>query len=221
MKTGVSMFKGKLVFLSLITALLCWQVMPASVDTANGVMVDPCRSTAQGVGCCYLVCPQGDGTRFDDPGCNAIITIVARDPGGAPISGIPPSDIWLIGCNGLLCLCGGSGAINADSATNSNGETTISGEMAAGGCDFDGFAVVIQGWVLNDPAPPCVTRLCLPYIVVSPDLNCDLVVDIIDLASFAAKYQVPACDPCIDYNYDGLCDLIDFSLFARHYLHIC
>jgi hypothetical protein len=217
------MFKGKLVFLSLIAALLCWQVMPASVDTANSGIVDPCSSTATGAGCCYLVCPQGDGTRFDDPVfCGAIIHIRARDGVGLPIPGIPPQDIWLIGCNDQLCLCGGSGSINADSVTNWDGRTTISGDMAAGGCDIDGLAVVVQSTVIDDPGTLCTTILCLPYPTVSPDINCDLIVDIIDFSLFAAAYgPPPTYDECLDYNCDGFLDIVDFSLFAQHYLHAC
>ena len=215
------MFKGKLVFLSVIAAaLLCWQFMPAGVNDANSGIVDPCNSTAAGAGCCYLICPQGDGTRFDDiPECNAIISLTARDNTGAPIPGIIAADIWLDGCSGTLCLCGGSGSINADSATSAfpavAGNTTISGDLAAGGCDLLGFVVVIQGVVVG--CPPT----CLPYTVVSPDMNCDLIIDIIDLAMFAAAYPPNPYNACADFNCDGIIDIVDFAIFGVHYLHAC
>ena len=214
------MFKGKFVFLTLIAAaLLCWQIMPASVNTANSGIVDPCSSTAVGAGCCYMVCPQGDGTRLDDiPECNAIISLVARDNLGIPLVGILAQDIWLDGCTDL-CLCGGSGNIDADSNTAvvPPGFTTISGDMQAGGCDLLGLVVVVQGVIINCPAP------CLPYWVTSPDINCDFIVDIIDLALFAAVYvnQPGGYDACYDFNCDGLINIVDFAIFSIHYTHSC
>jgi hypothetical protein len=219
------MFKGKFVFLSLFAAaLLCWQVMPGTVNDAGSGIVHPCSSEASGAGCCYLVCPQGDGTRFDDPACNAIISLTARDQFGIPIAGILATDIWLDGCTDL-CLCGGSGNINADSATSAyvgeEGNTTISGDMQAGGCERpipgEGLFVIIQGAVV------CEGTLCLPYWVVSPDLNCDLVVNLVDLSLFAAVYviQPGGYDPCYDLNCDGVINIVDFAVFAVHYTHGC
>ena len=70
--------------------------------------------------------------------------------------------------------------------------------------------------------------LCLPLRSVSPDITgnggvVDRTVDLIDLAAFAAGYTAPpkSYDACLDYNCDGLVDLIDFSIFALHYLHQC
>lgn len=215
------MFKGKLVFLSLIAAaLLCWQFMPAGVDNANSGIVYSCSSTAAGAGCCYLICPQGDGRRLDDiPECAAIISLHAADITGAPIPGIIANDIWLVGCTGGLCLCGGSGSINADSATSAfagvAGNTTISGDLAAGGCD-SGFNVVIQGVIVG--CPPT----CLPYTVISPDINCDLLVDIIDLAIFSPVYLgTSPYTYCMDFDCSGGIDIVDFAIFGVHYLHAC
>lgn len=214
------MFKGKLVFLSLIAAaLLCWQFMPAGVDNANSGIIYSCSSTASGAGCCYLVCPQGDGTRFDDASCGAVISLTARDITGAPIPGIIANDIWVDGCTGGLCLCGGAGAITADSATSAfpavAGSTTISGDLSAGGCDV-GLNVIIQGVIVGCPA------ICLPYTVMSPDINCDLIVDIIDLALFAPVYlKSSPYTYCMDYDCDSTIGLIDFAIFGVHYLHRC
>jgi hypothetical protein len=227
------MFKGKFVFLSLFAAaLLCWQVLPGNVDTVNSGIVHPCSSEASGAGCCYLVCPQGDGTRFED--CGAIIELVARDANGIGIAGILATDIWLDGCTDL-CLCGGSGNIDADSATTDEtgpaptevGYTTISGDMQAGGCEYPGgfppdipdggLFVIIQGVIV------CDGTQCLDYWVVSPDLNCDLVVNIVDLSIFAAVYvtQPGGYDPCFDYNCDGIINIVDFAIFSVHYTHTC
>jgi hypothetical protein len=217
------MSKGKFVALSLIAAaLLSWQV--ASVDIATSGVVEPCSSSAVALPGCFVVCPQGDGTQLGVIG--STIFIQAKDITGAPIAGIPAADFWLIGCNDQLVLCGGGGAINADSASNANGQTTISGDLAASGCDLGGVSVVIQGVVLLEAN--CSVPKCLSITSVSPDLTgnggvIDGAVDLIDLSVFAAGYTSPPkpYDACIDYNCDGVVDIIDFSIFAQHYLHVC
>jgi hypothetical protein len=216
------MFKGKFVVLSLIAAaLLCWQILPTTVDTVNSGIVEPCSSSASSIGGCYLVCPQGDGDRLDATG--ATISVVVKDNAGAPIPGIPAADFWLMGCNDPgLALCGGGGSINAAAATDANGETEISGAMAAGGCDSVGVVVVVQGIVIEDVNAGCAA-LCLPITAVSPDINADLIVDVIDLGLFSQSYTSPPHQyiACLDYNCDGVIDLVDFSLFSQHYLHAC
>ena len=218
------MFKGKFVVLSLVAAaLLCWQMMPAAVDTANSGIVHPCSSTATtGVGSyCATACPQGDGDNLGDVG--GLISVLVKDNTGAVIPNIPASDFWLIGCNDALALCGGSGSINADSASNASGMTTIGGgqDIAAGGCD-NGVQVVVQGTVLLDPVD-CTSVFCLPINVVSVDYNGDLVVDLIDFSIFGPAFPSPpqTYDGCLDYNCDGVIDLIDFSIFGGHFLHLC
>jgi hypothetical protein len=210
------MLKGRVVFLFLITAaVLCWQIIPGGVNSANG-QVDGCTSEASGAGGCYLVCPAGGGTLFS--GIPAIIELTVRDQYGNGIPGVPASDIWLDGCSDL-CLCGGGGCIDADAGTSANppGYTTISGSMKAGGCDPEGLIVVIQGVVVGCPAT------CLPYMVVSPDIDCDLAVNIVDLALFATVYlnQPGGYDVCYDFNCDGLVNIVDFSIFAFHYGCVC
>jgi hypothetical protein len=220
------MFKGKFVVLTVIAAaLLSWQIMPASVDTANSGIVDPCSSTAftacpAPAGGCLYVCPQGDGPTLAQTGC--VISVCAKDQTGTPIAGIPAADFWVEGCTGAMVLCGGSGSSNADSASSTNGCTTMSGAVAAGGCDI-GLIVVIQGVIVKDQATACTTDKCLPIAIRSPDINGDLIVDIIDLSLFAVGYTSPPkpYDPCLDFNCDGLVDIIDFSIFAQHYLHVC
>jgi hypothetical protein len=218
------MFKGKFVVLSLVAAaLLCWQMMPAAVDTANSGIVHPCSSTASsGPGpYCVAACPQGDADNLSDAG--ATIAVQVKDQTGAVIPGIPASDFWLIGCNDALTLCGGSGSINADSASNASGMTTIGGnqDLSTGGCDV-GVQVVVQGTVILDPAD-CSSMLCLPVNVISVDYNGDLLCDIVDFSIFGPSFPSPpnTYDACLDYNCDGAIDLIDFSIFGGHFLHQC
>jgi hypothetical protein len=216
------MFKGKFVVLSLIAAaLLCWQILPTTVNTVNSGIVDACSSSASSIGGCWLVCPQGDGDRLDATG--ATISVVVKDQAGAPIPGIPAADFWLMSCTDPgLVLCAGGGAINASAATDVNGETTIDAAMGAGGCDVTGVVVVVQGVVLEDVNASCAA-LCLPLLAVSPDIDANLLVDVVDLGLFAQSYTSPpkAYVACLDYNCDNAIDLIDFSLFSQHYLHRC
>jgi hypothetical protein len=217
------MFKGKIVVFSLIAAaLLSWQLMPAT--TVNSGIVDPCSTTAVALPGCFVVCPQGDGASLDAIGSTIFVT--AKDGTGAPIPGIPAADYWLVGCTDQLVLCGGGGAINADSASNANGETTITNQLAASGCEIAGLSVVVQGVIVADPLN-CNDPKCLPITTISPDVApsgfADGVVDLIDLSYFAGGYTSPPqpLDPCIDFNCDGYVDIIDFSIFAQHYLHQC
>mgnify|MGYP003571949765 FL=1 len=216
------MFKGKFVVLSLIAAaLLCWQILPTTVDSVNSGIVEPCSSSATSAGGCVLICPQGDGARLDATG--ATISVTVKDNGGNPIPGVPAADFWLESCSSPgIILCGGSGTINADAATDANGETTISGNLGAGGCDSIGVVVVVQGVVLQDVNNSCAP-LCLPILVKSPDLDANLLVDVVDLGLFSLQYTSPprGYQTCLDYDCDGTIDLVDFSLFSQHYLHSC
>jgi hypothetical protein len=219
------MLKGKLVVLSLIAAaLLCWQVMPASVNSANSGIVDPCSSSASSAGGCYVVCPQGDGPALNVLGPalgDATISVTVKDQTGAAIAGIPAADLWLIGWTDNLALCGGAGSINASAATDANGQTTINGVLAAGGCD-DGVVVVVQGTILVDPND-CSTPLCLPIDVRSPDGDGSLGVVSTDFTQFANAW-VPlggVYDKCMDFNCDSTIDSIDFTTFVNHWQHSC
>jgi len=217
------MLKGKFVVLSLVAAaLLCWQV--AGVSTVNSGVVDPCNSTASSAGGVHFICPLGDG----DPLGAAAITVTIHDNTNAPVVGIPAADFWLIGCNDLLVLCGGSGSIDATGATDANGMTTISGDIAGGGCDT-GVRVVCQGIILGNGA---CAPICLSISVRSPDQRGtggptpDNQVTLSDLSFFATNsYQSPpkayfACHDFVGGPY-GTISLADFAKFGAHYNHAC
>ena len=215
------MFKGKLIVLSLIAAaLLSWQIMPAGVGTANSGIVEPCSSTASSGAACMLLCPAGDGTRLDLSGGTVSVTV--KDNTGAPVAGIPAADFWLTGWSGGLTLCGGAGSSNANLATNALGQTLMIGTIAAGGCDLGGLSVVVQGVILQDPATNCTTDLCLAITSVSPDINGDLIVQLIDLAQFGPVFLgTVALNLCMDFNCDGIVNLVDLALLGAHWQHVC
>jgi hypothetical protein len=214
------MFRGKLFILSILaTALLCSQLLPLTTFAASDGVPEPCSlfvSFEEPGSRCWFICPQGDGQMLANNGNR--ISILIKDLNGDPVPGVLASDIWLVGCNDL-CLCAGSGSIDADSATNDQGITTISGTMAAGGCDLNGVHVAIFGIIAG--CPPT----CLSMHVVSPDLSCDGIVNLVDFAIFAPAFNStsadPEYDPCCDFDCEGDVDLVDFSLFAQHWQHSC
>jgi hypothetical protein len=214
------MLKNRLwIIVVMMAAIVCLHGAQAE-DGVTGIP-EPCSLFVYANSGCYMVCPQGDADRLDANGIT--ISIVVKNINGETIPGIPAADIWLFGCNDpSLVLCGGGGAINADSATNAEGRTTISGQLAAGGCDSVGVRVIIQGVVAENANGVCDDG-CLPIVTASPDVNGDLVVDLIDLSEFSKSYTSPPHQYlyCKDYNCDGVIDLIDFSLFSQHYLHQC
>jgi hypothetical protein len=242
------MLKGKYVLLSLAAALVCWQV--AGIDTANSGIVDACKSTVSvgGAGSgVVLVCPQGDGDALNsNPGgglANCPISLTVRDNANVGIPGIPFTDMWLVGCNDGLLLCGGSQGSNADHATGNGtdfplGTTTFVNEPVSGGCDT-GLYVVVQGVVIQNPGT--CTPQCLPIAARSPDykssgapgpptcladIRCpDSKVSNSDFSWFTGHYGTgKPYFACADYAAPlGSISLADFSKFSLHFipLHKC
>jgi len=231
------MLKGKYVLLSLAAALVCWQV--AGVDTVNSGIVDACKSTVSGNAGVVLVCPLGDGDPLNAAvgGVNATVNLTVRDNTNTGIPGIPATDMWLVGCNDGLLLCGGSQGSNADAATTATGATTFSNEPIAGGCDT-GLYAVVQGVVIQTAGS------CLPTCVAiqgrSPDyksagapgpapcggdLRCpDSKVTNADFSWFVTHYPTTG-NPgatylaCADYAapLGAPIGLADFSKFSVHF----
>ena len=172
------------------------------------------------------ICPLGDFELISE-GCGYIgeyIWIEALQDEGPPIPGIPATDFWLQACDSAerLCLC--TYSVMADSATNADGRTTISGPIAGGGCAFNGLYLAIQGVIVSE-WPACVAIACRDIIIVSVDLNADCLVNLSDLAVFGFSYNKSLGDPgystCCDYNDDDNCNLSDFAFMGAHYLHEC
>ena len=172
------------------------------------------------------VCPQGDFEPIRK-GCgsdNDYIWVEVVDDSGIPHPGIPVTDFWLQAADPAeqLCLCAYS--LLADSVASSQGRTTFSGPIAAGGCALNGLYIVVQGnSILEWPA--CIERAVRDIIIVSPDLNADCVVNLSDLAAFGLSYNKSmgeaGYNTCCDYNDDDTCNLSDFAWFAEHYQHDC
>lgn len=215
------------VFAVCVAALACLQtgMLTAGSQESAGIPID--STTAYSAGGCMIICPSGDGQNLSDlPTGDATIYIQVKNGAGVPIPGIPAVDFWLLACSDDLYLIGGQNSIDADSATDADGRTTVSGTIAAGGCDSVGVLVLVQGVIVEDP-PQSGNPLCLDITPISPDLkgpgtvSSDGMVDILDFAEFAAYYMAPprGYRACHDFNCDDSVDIIDFAIFAQHYLH--
>lgn len=219
------MLKGKFAVLSLVAAaLLCLQI--AGVNAVNSGVVDPCNSTASSAAGVTFACPQDDGDLLSASGLTISVTV--KDNVNVAVPNVPAADIWLDGCTaGTLALCGGSGAINAAAATDINGQTTITGNLAAGGCDLSGVRVVVQGVVIG--AGTCAAA-CVPIKVKSADINKSLTINLVDFAIFGggppagSGYPSPpkVYNECIDYTAPfGTVTLPDFAKYGSHNGHTC
>jgi len=207
----------RLSVLLILIAIVSQQAPPAA---KGDILQWSCSTTASIDGGPYtiLVCPAGDGPTLASIG--ATITVRLRDVTGMiPIVGVPANDYWLFDCNDQVALCGGSNAINADGPSDADGMTTISGAIAAGGSG-DGTLVIVQGVVIED----CEFQpLCLSIAWRSPDIDGDLIVNLVDFSIFGPAFPSPpeAYDPAADMNNDGIINLVDFSIFGEHFLHVC
>lgn len=212
------------------TLVSCVFMLLLFSSAAAAQNVDGCNSEAYLVGggqCFLIVCPQGDGTRFDDPlFCGSYIRIIVRDSAGAGIPGIIRSDYWVQACDDpdqSVCYCNLPDL--ADSLTNEDGMTTISGAIHGGGCvESFGIYIAVQGISILQ-SPSCQERQCIDVIIRSPDLNADCAVTLSDLPLFGSAYGSslgdPNFNPCCDYNNDGQITLSDLAEFGVHYQAIC
>jgi len=215
------MFKGKVLLFSLVL------LFATSLYAGE---VDECLSSA-GVSCTGMtvsICPAGD-FEFIREGCGGdadYIWVEVLDGSGVGIEAIPTTDFWMNACDPAqeLCLC--ASPIAADSLTNANGRTTISGRIAGGGCVLSGgMYIAVQGRILVENYPTCDITTCLDIVIHSPDFTGDCAVSLADYQPFTSSYNKggadPLFNPCFDLNDDGAVTLSDYAFFAEHYQHVC
>ena len=75
------------------------------------------------------------------------------------------------------------------------------------------MTVYIAGIPVNTPP--------LDIRVNSPDINGDLVVNLVDVAAFAEGFMGGVYAFRSDYNFDGVLNLIDLGAFASHLGETC
>jgi hypothetical protein len=205
-------------------------------SAARACDADECASLA-GLSCPSMqisVCPLGDFEMIKK-GCGGagdyIWVEIRSNCDGGPTPGIPQTDFWIGSCDPAheLCLC--AAAIVADSSTGSNGRTTFSGVLRAGGCvPSGGIWIMCQGRRIMAKPCPNVNPLCLNIVIKGPDLtgaggHPDCVVNLSDLVPFGLSYNrgigQSGFSSCCDYNDDNHCNLSDFAYFWAHYQHRC
>jgi hypothetical protein len=223
------MFKGKVLLFSLLL-IFATSAFAGDVDDCKSQVGTSCPDSTMRISCC----PQGDFGFFStaclDDTEDGYVWVLALDSDSLGIADIPTTDYWINACVDTLELCLCASPIVADSMTNSEGRTTISGRLAVGGCvDLGGVYIAIQGkQVLEEPG--CVDPICLDIQIISPDLNRDCKVDLADLTFFGLSYNLDEgedppgnkkYDTCCDYNHDDKCNLSDLVFFGEHKEHEC
>ncbi len=189
---------------------------------------DPCLSELN-VSCAGMrvsCCPKGD-FEYIRNGCGGdddYIEVYIRDSAGNGIAGIPWTDYWMNACEAEYELCVCVAHFVADELTDSDGRTTFSGRIAAGGCiPSGGIYVSCMGRTILDSQ--CLAPVCVDVVIVGPDINADCEVNLSDLSFFADAYNTQGGDAafntCCDFNDDGSVDLGDFAFLGQHYLHEC
>lgn len=194
------------------------------VGTASLAMagiVDLDDSTAEmlgyaGTDALTLYClPNGTGDAFDramDPAggfSDATITLTLVDGNGAVIPDFPFEDLWLEGVpvtGGLhgLVACAGIGT-SADANTDDFGQTTWSFALNAGGCSDGLCYVTVNGDHL-------ASGVALHF--VSPDLNADGAVDVLDVTEFSVDFYSGSYQVRSDFNADTFNDVLDVTILT-------
>jgi hypothetical protein len=219
---------------TLLSSLLALIVLLSVVSADAQFLVDPCKSRVVANAGVLLACPQGDGDFLTNAigGTNCQITLTVKDNANQAIPGMPETDMWLVGCNNELLICGVSSGTNADHPTDAAGQTTFSRALATGGCST-GVWVVVAATVIQNPTT--CTPLCVPIQVRSVDyksvsspcagdLLCpDSQVTLSDWSWFTMHYPTagnPGASyfPCADFAAPlGTIGLPELSRFTIHY----
>jgi hypothetical protein len=164
-----------------------------------------------------LVSPSGIGSQLSacfayqqGPVADATIELWVRDAVGDPIYLFPSSDMWLETASKGMVLC--PGGSTADQSTDINGYTTFSHAIFAGCCG-SGIVVTVNGQALSQ-AP------FSNIYVNSPDMNCNLVVNLSDVVVWATVF-FGTYDYCADFYWDGLLNLSDIVILAQSIAATC
>lgn len=164
-----------------------------------------------------LVVPDGSGptlySSHTSTGAVAdgTITVQLLDTGGYPVVGFPADRMRLDWRTGTYARCD-NGTIAARS-TDADGYSLFTGPMHAGGWSYDVCLVdVYWNWGFS----PMTASTGFGLHVNSPDINGDLVVDLLDVPPFAADYYESNGAFRSDLHRDGRVDLADIAVMATH-----
>ncbi len=183
-------------------ATFAWAGVPdmdhSSAAMAGGVQVSVYNLPNGGghpLNDCFLL----GGTKTD-----ATITLTLFDVFDTPIYQYPNTDMWLESGDGNMAFC--PGGTTADGDTDAAGQTTWSNPLFAG-CSGIGTVVVVSGNTLNQ-APLLMNHN-------SPDINCDLNVNLSDVVLYAQDVTAGTNPYRSDFFWSGVLNLSDFVLLAQ------
>jgi hypothetical protein len=146
---------------------------------------------------------------------NGQVDLYLRDANGDPVYPYPKEDLWIEtgscveGYPGIVLCYKGS---TADSDTDNSGHTAWTQPLEAGCCGCQ-VIVMVSGMALSQPPFD-------NYFFNSPDMNCDLTVNLTDVVLFAGAYY-GVYDYCADFYWDGVLNLSDIVVLAQHVGHTC
>lgn len=183
------------------------------------------RRVALGLVVCALTCWAGTAC--------AQLGIAVTPSGG---SGCPPAAAVVCPCGGMdwlqvqvwevppspgstitvainpipgLCICPGQSPL---SAVEGPGGTVTFTLNHLGGC-------VNPTFTASTTTPGVVPVTSTPVPMLSPDIDGNCVVNLVDFGLFATNYLTTFF--CCDFNCDGTVNLVDFAVFATHFFHWC
>lgn len=163
-----------------------------------------------------LLCPDFDGTRLsraytgDGGTADAAIEVVIRDVEGEPVYLVPRQDLYLASPDLEFCYWTNA----ADAPTNRDGETIFVEPRMAWGVMREPSLRVYYGTTPLGDGP-------IPWLRAnSVDLSGNGVVDLADASRFAVIYHGDY-DYAGDFNWDGVMNVGDVSILARHVGHRC
>ncbi len=177
----------------------------SSVTSANAVPVS------------IMLCPLGDGDAFtaaqvygSGTTTDATITVTLLDINFDPVVGYPETDVWFESPGLCYCVDGNI----ADGPSDSAGQMFFQEAPNAGGCNSGSpISILVNGGTM----PVQITSISMN----SPDLTCDLAVNLSDLTIYAQTVATTPGAYCIDYYWDGSSTLSDLIRFAQHSGHAC
>jgi len=194
----------------LVAACLVFAVSAAAqVDLDQSIAwLDPGADGAS-----LYVVPDGSGaalTHAFAPGggtVDATVHVQLFDATGAPVAGFPADEIEMYYWDGMVALAICPAGWTADGDTDAAGMTSFSLPPRAGG------SVAYGGCLVFVAGEPLTNQPSLALSANSPDMNGDLVVNLIDVAMFAQRFAGPYSYDA-DLNCDGVINLSDISMFA-------
>lgn len=155
--------------------------------------------------------PDGGGSAFTEASIGGItvdatITLTVLNAAGDPVTNYPSEDLWLESVGGGMMVC--PGGANADSNTDAFGQTSWVNPLFAGGYSQELTQVYINGAPLQSSA-----GLLISYN--SPDINGDLVVNLLDLVLFAQDF-FGAGGFRSDLYFDNVLNLSDIARLGQN-----